>query len=182
VRSIESGFCGVIAIRRSYSCRAVTTRKVFFFFHFSKGGWKHGTAVYIHTSHGWPGFLFELQERPERTNSVMCSIELDVVRSFFFFFYSILGLFFFSYSPTKLVHRSYTQCVCLVWAPPTPPPYMCTSKPPCPLQHARHCSARYLSYFFVLFYIASETSECLFSLSFCFILGKIFWYANHTRP
>ncbi len=101
---------------------------------------------------------------------------------FFFFFYSILGLFFFSYSPTKLVHRSYTQCLCLVWAPP---PTCAPAKPP--VRCNTHGTARHRRHgtspmFFFSFYIANETSDCLFSLSLVHSLFVLFWEKFSDLP
>lgn len=178
MRSIGPGFCGVIAIRRSYSCRAATARKAFFLFLslvFQRGMEARASSIYIytHTSHGWAGFLFELQEARERTNGVLFH---RTGRRSYFFFYSIWVLFFFPHSPTMLVYRSYTQCVCLVWAPQ---PLLLSVATRTALLGTDGTVPLLLFFFF---YIASETSDCLFSLSLVHSLFVLFWEKFFDLP
>jgi hypothetical protein len=52
--------------------------------------------IYTHTSHGWAGFLFELQEARERTNGVL--FHRTGRRSYFFFLFHLGALLFPSLS------------------------------------------------------------------------------------
>jgi hypothetical protein len=180
VRSIESGFCGVIAIRQSYSCREVTTRKNVFFLSLFKGGMEaRDSSIYTYKS--WLARFSFWIAREARENEQRDVFHRTGRHPFVFFsFFIPFWCSFFSLTLPLSSSIGATRNVCVLFERPNPSS--------CPLQHARHClspTARYLSYFFFLFILpvkrATAFSPSLSFTPFLFYFGKkILICQSHT--